>query len=108
MTTLPAALAGRVQTNGPVAVAATAATPLSHARRVSRVLDPPSVIASSLRVPRPSECVGGSMPLRPVSRRPGYHGGTPGREGSGVSDDARLVFPRAEYEDRLRAVRRHM
>src|SRR5438067_13011050 len=75
MTTLPAAHARRVQTYGPVAVAAAAAAPINQVRRVNRAPDlqpapraglPPcsslrSVILSSLRL----------MMLRPAAGRAG-------------------------------------
>src|SRR5712692_4816535 len=80
MTTLPAARARRVQTNGPVAIAATAAAPVNQVRRVNRAPDPPpgpwaglppcsslqSVIMSSLRVvmlrPAPGRAAVGCLP----------------------------------------------
>src|SRR5712692_3479809 len=80
MTTLPAARARCVHTNGPVAIAATAAAPVNQFRRVNRAPDPPpgpwaglppcsslrSVIMSSLRVvmlpPAPGRAGVGCLP----------------------------------------------
>src|SRR5439155_23918010 len=179
MTTLPAAPARRVQTNGPVAVAAAAAAPINQVRRVNRAHDPPpapraglppcsslrSVILSSLRLMMLLPAAGRagaasfarngsgtcSRPRRvcpvlacrfarcqadlPTVARAFPRDGTASPELArlrrartptilaaplawlrhwsrgemqNVSDDARLVFSRAEYEGRLRAVRQEM